>query len=129
MKDTERIIDTAIETYPLEDLPPGFVSRTMAHIVPPPRFKLTFTDLALPAFFAIFGAIILASFYWLLQSINVRWGINMGAWLSQVAAFSSTTTVFLFVIATAFCLVLLAGAILVVSFWLDKPLRLQGRAS
>jgi hypothetical protein len=129
MKDIERIIDTAIETYPLEDLPPGFVRRTMAHIAPLPRFKLTFTDLALPAFFAIFGAITLASFYWLLQSINAPWGFNMGALLSQVAAFSSMTTVFLFVIATAFCLVLLAGTILVVSFWLDKPLRLQGRAS
>jgi hypothetical protein len=129
MKDTERIIDTAIDTYPLEDLPSGFVSRTMAHIAPPPRFKLTFTDLALPAFFAIFGAIILASFYWLFQSINAPWGLNMGAWISQLAAFSSSTTVFLLGIATALCLVLMACAILVLSFWLDKPVRLQGRAS
>jgi hypothetical protein len=128
MKDTERIIDNAIDTYPLEDLPSGFVSRTMAHIAPPPRFKLTFTDLALPAFFAIFGAILLASFYWLFQSVNAPWGLNMGAWLSQVIAFSSSTTVFLFGIAIALCLVLMAFAILFLSIWLEKPVRLQGRA-
>ena len=129
MKDTERIIDNAIETYPLEDLPSGFVRRTMAQIEPPPRFKLTFMDLALPAFFAIFGAIILASFYWLLQSINPSWAMNFGALFSQVAAYSSMTTIILLVIAIAICLMILACAIMVLSFWLEKPVRLQGKIS
>jgi hypothetical protein len=101
----------------------------MTHIAPHPRFNLTFTDLAVPAFFAIFGAILLASFYWIFQSVNAPWGLNMSAWLSQVAVYSSSTTVFLLGIATALCLVLMACAILVLSFWLDKPVRLQGRAS
>jgi TRAP-type C4-dicarboxylate transport system permease small subunit len=125
MKDTERIIDTAIETYPLENLPPGFVRKAMDQIAPQPRFKLTFMDLALPAFFAFFGAIILSISYWILQGLNESWQSELR--LPQIIGTPPMTTIFGLVTAAIVCLVILATAILILSLWLEKPIRLQRR--
>lgn len=125
MKDTERIIDTAIETYPLEDLPPEFVSKTMDQIAPQPRFKLTFMDYILPAFFAFFGAIVLSISYWILQGLNDSWQFELR--LSQVMGNPPMTTILGLVFAAIICLVILATVVLILSSWLEKPVRLQRR--
>lgn len=125
MKDTERIIDTAIETYPLEDLPPGFVRKTMDQIAPQPRFHLTFMDYALPAFFAFFSAIILFISYWILRGLNESWQFELR--LFQIMGNPSMTTLLGLVLAAIICLVTLATAILILSLWLEKPIPLQKR--
>jgi hypothetical protein len=125
MKDTEHIIDAAFETCPLADLPPGFVRRTMNRIKSAPRFHLTFIDYVLPVFFSFFGAIILIILYWMLNRLNPSWGIDLGARFSLLAQYTSMVTIYQMALATAVCLVLLACAALAISFWLDKPIRLQ----
>ena len=49
-------IDAALDSYPVQPLPPGFIRRTMTQIRPrvQVRFRVHFLDLALPAFFVIF---------------------------------------------------------------------------
>ena len=125
MNDTEHIIDTALETYPLVDLPPDFVRQTIAQIRPTPRFHLTFMDYALPVFFSFFGAIILAVLFWMLNGLIATWSIELQARFSQLAQYTSFLPIYQLVLATATCLVLLASVILALSLWLEKPIRLQ----
>jgi len=56
MHDPEKLIDAALDSYPVYPVPPGFTNRVMAQIVAKPvRFRLEFLDFILPAFFALFA--------------------------------------------------------------------------
>lgn len=49
----DNLLTQVLESYPQAPLPSGFVNRVMAEIEPaplPPRFRLQFVDLAVPAF-------------------------------------------------------------------------------
>ena len=45
-------IDSAVDSYPLVSLPPGFVKKTMRRL--PPRPSISFLDAALPLFLVTF---------------------------------------------------------------------------
>jgi hypothetical protein len=66
-------IDTAIKTYPVVNLPPGFVQRTMQRINIEVRFQWQFIDIVLPVFFFLFALSIFVILAWLLQMINPLW--------------------------------------------------------
>jgi hypothetical protein len=56
MDESERLIDAAINSYPLASLPPGFTQRLMKRINPSkPALRLSMLDWLLPGFFSLFG--------------------------------------------------------------------------
>ena len=56
MDESDALINAAIESYPLAQLPEGFTRRLMKRIHPPrPRFRLSALDFLLPGFLGIFG--------------------------------------------------------------------------
>jgi hypothetical protein len=60
-EELDAAVEAALYTYPLIPTPPGFTARVMAEVWRPrPSFRLEFIDFALPAFFALFSAGILA---------------------------------------------------------------------
>jgi hypothetical protein len=59
---------------PLYPLPEGFTLRVMAKIERPQvRFRLTFLDLALPAFFTFFATIIVGAAVWVYSTLDPLW--------------------------------------------------------
>ena len=55
-------LDEALDSMPLAPLPKGFSRQVLAKIESPQvRFRLTFLDLALPSFFALFATIIVGA--------------------------------------------------------------------
>jgi hypothetical protein len=83
MNETDRLIDAALDSYPLAPLPPRFVRRTMAAIragspaFPRPKFRLEFLDVALPVFFGFFGVTILGLGLWFVNAINPLWLLQL----------------------------------------------------
>jgi hypothetical protein len=65
----EAIIDAALDAYPLAPLPAGFGRATMARLVRPVRFRLTFLDVALPFGVALLMAALFGLFLWLRGTI------------------------------------------------------------
>jgi hypothetical protein len=61
----EALIEAALNAYPLAPLPAGFVRATMARLVPPVRFRLSFLDVALPLVFALLIVTLFGLFVWL----------------------------------------------------------------
>lgn len=72
----DRMIDTAIESYPLAPLPKDFVSRTMQRVAPP-KFRLKFVDIAIPLFFSAFGVFALLFGFWLWSYIDPLWLLEL----------------------------------------------------
>jgi hypothetical protein len=68
----DRMIDTAIESYPFAALPKGFVARTMQQTVQP-KFRLNFVDVAIPLFCSAFGLLALFLMFWLWTYIDPLW--------------------------------------------------------
>lgn len=122
----ERMIDTALDEYPLAPLPPGFVEQVMSRIsapqpVTPAPFKLQFLDVALPAFVAVFTAIVWGVGSWLAGQWYLPWLPDSPVTMepvqqamSQLAPWFSTS------------LILLAGSSVLIAslclwLWLDRP--------
>jgi len=67
-------IDEALDSMPVVPLPEGFTSRVMAKIeCPKVRFRLSFLDLALPAFFTLFAATIMGAAVWIYTTMDPLW--------------------------------------------------------
>lgn len=67
-------LDEALDSMPLAPLPEGFSRRVMAKIERPQvRFRLTFLDLALPAFFTLFTTIIVGAAVWIYTTLDPLW--------------------------------------------------------
>jgi len=67
-------VDEALDSMPLAPLPEGFTSRVMAKTERPQvRFRLTFLDLALPAFFTFFATIIVGAAVWIYTTLDPLW--------------------------------------------------------
>jgi hypothetical protein len=67
IKNNDPRIDTAIESYPLVELPDGFATRIITTIReehPRIRFRLQFIDLVLPMFMSLFSLILLGICSW-----------------------------------------------------------------
>jgi hypothetical protein len=87
----DAIVEAALNAYPLAPAPSGFSARVMAQLRPPkPIFHLEFIDLALPAFFALFSAGILAVTLYLLFGLDkltrLQLELQIKVWLAQVSA-------------------------------------------
>jgi len=86
MSEFDHLIDSALNSYPLASLPSRFVQRTMARIQPRPRFHLEFLDLALPAFIIIFGITVIGLAFWLINTLNPLWLLELqvrAQWYAQ----------------------------------------------
>ena len=68
----DRMIDTALQSYPLAPLPKGFVARTMQQTARP-RFRLNFVDIVVPLFFSVFGIFALLLSLWFWSYIDPLW--------------------------------------------------------
>ena len=67
-------LDEALDSMPLAPLPEGFSRQVMAKIERPQvRFRLTFLDLALPAFFTLFTTIIVGAAVWIYTTLDPLW--------------------------------------------------------
>ncbi len=69
-------IDEAINSFPLAELPKGFISRTMERIANQRAsisFRLNFIDIALPAFFSTFLLVLIGGGLWGYNQIDPRW--------------------------------------------------------
>ncbi len=76
--DPERLIDAALDAYPLAPIPPGFTARVMAEVRKPAvAFRLEFIDFAIPAFIALFSAVLLAAGMWAVLSIDRLTMLNL----------------------------------------------------
>jgi hypothetical protein len=118
---TDRTIDVAIESYPLEDLPPGFVQRSIGRLSPRPRFHFEFLDLAIPTFLALCTALLGVSMIWITRLDGAAW---LSGAISLLEVYVQANLVWLLAIAA---IVVLGGVfllVLVITFWLESPLRL-----
>lgn len=67
-------LDEALDSMPLALLPKGFSRRVLTKIERPQvRFRLTFLDLSLPAFFTLFATIIVGAFVWIYTTMDPLW--------------------------------------------------------
>lgn len=67
-------LDEALDRVPLAPLPEGFTRRVMRRIDRPQlRFRFTFLDLALPAFFTFFSTIIVGVSIWVYTTLDPFW--------------------------------------------------------
>ncbi len=67
-------LDEALDSMPLARLPKGFSRQVLAKIESPQvRFRLTFLDLALPSFFALFATIIVGAAVWIYTTMDPLW--------------------------------------------------------
>ena len=67
-------LDEALDSMPLALLPKGFSRQVLAKIESPQvRFRLTFLDLALPSFFALFATIIVGAAVWIYTTMDPLW--------------------------------------------------------
>jgi hypothetical protein len=118
-------IDAALNSYPLASLPPGFIKRTMGYILPKPRFRLEFLDLALPAFLIFFAGTIISLGFWLITSLNPLWMLELqvkGEWfVRNINLFP--LGLYTFVGFAGVCVVLLFGLGLALA--LDRPIPLR----
>ena len=74
MDEYARMIDEAMNSYPLAPLPAGFTRRLMGHIQPArPVFRLSLLDWLLPAFFGLFGMSSVAAIWWTLSLLDPLW--------------------------------------------------------
>jgi hypothetical protein len=84
----DRKIDAAIESFPLEDLPKGFVKRTMKRLSLTPEtmpdFRLRFIDFAIPVFFAGFLLAVVAFGSWAFSLIDPLWFDDLGLELAYL---------------------------------------------
>lgn len=78
----DRILDAALDTYPLAPVPTGLVRRTLARIQPMPRFRLEFLDFAVPFFLLIFGLLTIWAAFWTLNYISPYWMLE---WTPRLA--------------------------------------------
>jgi hypothetical protein len=73
----EAILDAALDGYPRQDLPAGFVTRTMARLQPQARrqrpLRPQFLDMALPLLFAGLTALALVLWRGLAATVDPRW--------------------------------------------------------
>jgi hypothetical protein len=71
-------VETALTTYPVVPLPPGFKRRVMAEIVKyETRFHLDFLDFVLPVFLWLFCSISFLTLAWLLRSLDPLWFVHL----------------------------------------------------
>jgi hypothetical protein len=123
MNASDSQIDSALDSYPLVPLPPRFIQRTMARIHPRPRFHLEFLDLALPAFIILFGTIVTSLVFWLINTLNPLWMLELQVrahWYAQnlnALPWGLLAVVWISVIGASS----LAGLMLILAF--DRPLR------
>jgi hypothetical protein len=118
-------IDAALNTYPLASLPPGFIKRTMGRILPKPRFRLEFLDLALPAFLIFFAITIISLGFWLITSLNPIWLLELqvkGQWFARNINLLPLG-LYTFVGFAGVCVFLLLGLALALA--MDRPIPLR----
>jgi hypothetical protein len=73
-------IDSAINTYPMVELPEGFIAETMTRVEnhrTSIRFRLHFIDLAMPVFLAVFLLVLIGIGMWGAEQIDPLWLRNM----------------------------------------------------
>jgi hypothetical protein len=109
-EEQEAIIEAALDAYPLVPLPAGFVRATMARLVRPVRFRLTFLDVALPFGVALLMAALFGLFLWLRGTIALT-GLTLPNFeaVPAVAGVSWAAVVLLILLGEVACL--LAGLI------------------
>lgn len=126
MNETDRLIDAALDSYPLVPLPPRFVQRSMAAVraVSRPRFRLEFLDLALPGFVILFTSTLALLGFWLLNVLQPRWLLILQVRASWYAQNLDIVPLgfYGFVVMTGLSVFVLAG--LVVALALDRPVRI-----
>jgi hypothetical protein len=69
-------IDAGIESYPLADLPDGFMARTIERLESSrqaSRVNLRFTEIAIPVFFVLFALIFAGVVVWGVRVIDPVW--------------------------------------------------------
>jgi hypothetical protein len=118
----DRLIDAAIQSYPLESLPSGFAKKTMHRLAPRSRFHLEFLDLAIPTFLAFCTAMLGVSVIWITRQADFTW---LSGALPLVEAYAQTDEIWLLVAAA---MVILGGLFLlalIVIAWLETPFRLM----
>lgn len=125
------LIEAALNAYPLAPPPPGFTARVMAEVWQAPRlaFRLEFIDLALPAFFALFGAGTLAVMMFVLFSLTqlTRMQLDLQAKiiLAQVLILQQQTVIIWMPLLAICALLLLAGMIGLGIWATQRPLLLS----
>ena len=125
MSDFEPLIDAAFDSYPLAPLPSRFVQRTIARIQPRPRFHLEFLDLALPAFIILFGITVISLGFWLVNTLNPLWLLELQVRTQWYAQNMNALPWGLFAVVgiAAISACTLAGLMLVLAF--DRPIPLR----
>jgi len=116
------MIEAAIESFPLKDLPPGFVKQTMRRLSPRPRFHFEFLDLAIPTFLALCTAMPGVSMVWITRQDGAAW---LSGAVSLVGTYTQANLVWLLAITA---IVVSAGVfllVLVITLWLESPFRLM----
>ena len=118
-RDPDELIEAALRTYPLAELPPGFSKRTMqrVQIVPAAyRFRLTWMDYALGLFVAVLPMVGFAVWYFLPRQVwlnlQFEWQVFQSSSLQPVMVTS----------------LVVAGGLLFFAFVLSLNLVLQSRA-
>jgi hypothetical protein len=84
--DADRVLDAALDSYPLTPVPSGLVRRTLARIQPRPmpRFRLEFLDIAVPLFIVLFGLLTIWAAFWTLNYVSPYWTLE---WTPRLAYF------------------------------------------
>jgi hypothetical protein len=119
----DSILDAAIESYPPAPLPSGFVNRVMAQVrqqpqaIVPPRFRLQFLDVALPAFLALFTFLVVVVGMWLTGQLDAAGlpGTQLNLTLAgQIPAWFGISAV---AVLGEVMVAIMVG----VTLWLDQP--------
>jgi hypothetical protein len=119
------LIDTALNSVPLEPLPEGFVAATMARITPQPRFHIQFLDVAIPFSIAALVCSFVSAGLWLAGWLNAAWlppppvTLPIAEKLPALLSSAPWLGIALLLLGIEGGLALVAGAC--VSLWIDRP--------
>lgn len=124
MDDYDRLIDAALNSEPMLELPPDFVARVMAGIQPRPRYTPEFLDLAIPAFGGFFCLLTLGILGVAIAYIKPEeWYLWDAAWLRLTALPDNLWLAPVALLGLGFALFLAGGALWL---WMEQtPLHLE----
>jgi hypothetical protein len=121
MDEKDILIDTALDSYPLAPLPPGFIRRTMKQVAPQESLlQLSFLDLSIAVFFVVFTAAVFYIMFWLLNVLNPIWMLEVQAWLQWAALYTSTVPPAWIPLAAAGLIGLLGATVFLIAFTADQ---------
>ncbi len=125
----ENWLDEALQSYPLADLPPGFVQRVMARVAAQPRtavprFRLQFLDVAVALAWSSLFVLVLVGIFSYTGQIQVEWlpVRTLTAWLAGVpTAVSLWLGLGVIIIAE-----ITLGLLVCTQLWQDRPYLVNG---